>query len=554
MRAYRTLLALLLLSTMLLMTIPVSAQPVSRHLALGNPSGAVSDVSRPDNYLIVRDQYALSYHRDQGIPNWVAWHLEATDLGDTPRYTGRFLSDTSLPNGWYQVSHDDYTGSGYDRGHMTPSADRSATSRDNQATFLLTNVLPQAPANNQGLWADLEGYARTLVTAGNELYTVAGGSGSLGTLAAGRLNIPANLWKVILILPSAPGDDVARVTAETQVIALWTPNDATVTGRSWQEYQTSVRCIEQRTGLDLFSGLDDGVEATLAGADCPSTAPSGRCFPETGYCIDGAIRTYWERNGGLAVFGFPLTPQSNERVEGRSLQAQWFERDRLEIQPDGLVTAGRLGVERMEQLGAPWRPGVAPPPAPGCASFAETGYQVCGPFLTYWRNNGGLERFGFPVTGMFSTELEGRTYTVQYFERRRFELHPEIGPNSVLLGLLGREVLLARQAPPTPVTPVVGDCSSTPNPAAAPNFPVVIVAIDKRAETVTLRNVSGEVVNLDGWKMCSLTGSQEHPVAGALAPGETRSFAGPAGAIWNNSQDDPGALYDAQSRLVSYFP
>jgi len=191
---------------------------------------------------------------------------------------------------------------------------------------------------------------------------------------------------------------------------------------------------------------------------------SERCFPETGFCISGSIRTYWERNGGLAVFGFPITTQSQETVEGRPLQVQWFERDRLEIQADGAVTAGRLGAERLEQLGTPWAPGANAPAGPGCAVFTETGHQVCGPFLTYWRASGGLERFGLPLSGEFTTELEGKPYTVQYFERRRFELHPEVSPNTVLLGLLGREVFSARQnVTPTPQPP-----SAEPTPAPQP--------------------------------------------------------------------------------------
>jgi hypothetical protein len=140
-----------------------------------------------------------------------------------------------------------------------------------------------------------------------------------------------------------------------------------------------------------------------------------------------------------------------ELVEGQPLQAQWFERDRLEIQADGRVTAGRLGVERLAQMGTPWQPGPNSPAGPGCTAFPETGQQVCGAFAAYWRANGGLERFGLPVTGEFTAELEGQQYTVQYFERRRFELHPEIGPNAVLLGLLGSEVR-ANAAPAQPIS------------------------------------------------------------------------------------------------------
>lgn len=109
------------------LVLPSQAQTSSIHLTMGNPSNAVANVAAFDNYLIVRDQYALSYHRDRGIPNWVSWRLAKSDLGDTPRYTGQFITDTTLPDGWYQVRHADYTLSGYDRGHMVPSADRTDT-------------------------------------------------------------------------------------------------------------------------------------------------------------------------------------------------------------------------------------------------------------------------------------------------------------------------------------------------------------------------------------------------------------------------------------------
>lgn len=276
-RSRRALLTLLLAALALLAGWPARAQPASIHLTMGNPSGAVSDLLQPHNYLIVRDQYALAYDRDRGIPSWVSWHLDAADIGSVPRcdkVSVGFQPDTSLPTGWYQVKPSDYTGSGYDRGHMTPSADRSGTTQaDNCTTFLMTNVLPQAPQLNQGLWADLEGYARTLVGQGDELYIIAGGSGALGTLAGGKLTIPAATWKVMLALPDAAGDDVARVTAQTQVIAIWAPNDASTQGQSWQSYTTTVACVQQRTGLDFFAALDDTVEAAIEGGPCPSAGP-----------------------------------------------------------------------------------------------------------------------------------------------------------------------------------------------------------------------------------------------------------------------------------------
>jgi hypothetical protein len=169
-------------------------------------------------------------------------------------------------------------------------------------------------------------------------------------------------------------------------------------------------CIT-RTGvhLVLLLTLISGTWITPANAETP------RCFAETGQCSSGAIRDYVERNGGLSVFGYPITALSAATVEGRTLQVQWFERDRLEIQADGQVTAGRLGAERLEQLGTPWQPGPNAPAAAGCTAFAETGYQICGAFAGYWRANGGLTRFGYPITAEVTAQLEGTSYTVQYF-------------------------------------------------------------------------------------------------------------------------------------------
>ncbi|SMC00644.1 DNA/RNA non-specific endonuclease [Hymenobacter roseosalivarius DSM 11622] len=133
-------------------TTPPNTTPTrDQYLALGNPSGATADASQPFNYLLSKPQYALSYHRDRGIPNWVSWHLSSAWLGSASRQDD-FRADNSLPSGWYQVTASSYTGSGFDRGHNCPSADRTAAVADNSATFLMTNMLPQAPRNNQQTW------------------------------------------------------------------------------------------------------------------------------------------------------------------------------------------------------------------------------------------------------------------------------------------------------------------------------------------------------------------------------------------------------------------
>jgi len=244
------------------------SQPLPEHLTLGNPSGAVTDINQPTNYLLSKPQYALSYHRDRGIPNWVSWHLSTDWRGSAARQDD-FRADATLPAGWYQVQSSSYTGSGFDRGHLCPSADRTSTVADNSATFLMTNIMPQVPRNNQQTWANLEDYCREQLATGNEVYVIAGsygrgGTGTNGyatTLDQGRVTVPARCWKVVVILPAGT-DDATRVTAGTRVIAIDTPNDNTIS-TTWGTYRTSVDAIETATGLDILSAVPTAVQQTI---------------------------------------------------------------------------------------------------------------------------------------------------------------------------------------------------------------------------------------------------------------------------------------------------
>ena len=235
----------------------------SEHMVMGNPSDATADPAQPTNYLLAKPQYVMSYHRDRGIPNWVSWHLDSTWLGTAPRQDD-FRNDPSLPAGWYQVQGTDYSGSGFDRGHHTPSADRTSTVADNSATFFMTNMMPQAPFNNQGPWEELESYCRTLVSQGNELYIIAGGAGIGGTgtnggvtntIANGHVTVPAVTWKVIIVLPVG-ANDVDRVYKTTRVIAVIMPNtNAIGINTPWRNFRTSVDRVEGLTGLNFFSNV-----------------------------------------------------------------------------------------------------------------------------------------------------------------------------------------------------------------------------------------------------------------------------------------------------------
>ena len=245
---------------------PLTAQTSSVHLTMGNPSNAGASFS---NLLLSKSQYAVSYNCYRGTPNWVSWQLNTSWLGSAPRQDD-FRADTTLPSGCYRVTSSDYTGSGFDRGHMTPSADRTNTVTNNSATFLMTNIIPQSPDNNQGPWAVLESYSRDLVNQGKELYIISGsygtgGTGSNGTkttIANGNVTVPARTWKVIVVLNSS-NSGASSVTTNTRVIAVNMPNSQGIRNNNWTNYRVSVDSIEANTGYNLLSNVSSSVQSTI---------------------------------------------------------------------------------------------------------------------------------------------------------------------------------------------------------------------------------------------------------------------------------------------------
>lgn len=239
------------------------------NLALGNPSGAVNSTSYPNNYLMTKTQYVLSYNDSKKTSNWVSWHLSGAWIGTTPRQDD-FRADNTLPSSWVKVGGSDYSGSGFDRGHMCPSADRTGSVADNSSTFLMTNMVPQAPNNNQITWANLENYCRTLVNAGNELYIISGpwgqgGTGSSGyktTISTKNITVPSYVWKVIVVLPVG-NNDLNRISSSTRVIAVWMPNTQTVNSQPWGYYRTTVDFIESKTGYDFLSNVSTTIQSVI---------------------------------------------------------------------------------------------------------------------------------------------------------------------------------------------------------------------------------------------------------------------------------------------------
>ena len=166
-------------------------------------------------------------------------------------------------------------------------------------------------------------------------------------------------------------------------------------------------------------------------------------FPETGHSLKGAFLKFWRDHGGLAIFGYPISEEFAEvsATDGKTYAVQYFERNRFEYHPEfagtpNEVLMGLLGLEMTR--GRTFPPGAPFQSTPTQVYFRETGHSLSGPFLRYWQANGGLAIFGYPI----SEEVMENGYLVQYFERNRFEYHPEFAGsrNEVLLGLLGIEV------------------------------------------------------------------------------------------------------------------
>ncbi|NJP06030.1 MAG: GerMN domain-containing protein [Chloroflexaceae bacterium] len=192
-------------------------------------------------------------------------------------------------------------------------------------------------------------------------------------------------------------------------------------------------------------------------------AQEERYFPATDHTIRGRFLDYWQQHGGLPVFGYPLT---DERIEaGRTVQ--YFERARFEYAPEYTppydVLLGRLGADVLSERGIAWQTTpTSPGPAAGCLWFGQTSHNVCNQlqnqgigFLSYWQSHGlefdgqpgssyqeSIALFGLPITEPHNAEINGETLQVQWFERARFEWHPNNPAGSrVLLGHLGSRLL-----------------------------------------------------------------------------------------------------------------
>jgi hypothetical protein len=227
--------------------------------------------------------------------------------------------------------------------------------------------------------------------------------------------------------------------------------------RTHPEFANSGYYIEEAPATAAFA--QGGAYAPFRPVAVPPSGSGTLYFPQTGHTVSGVFRTFFESNGGLTVFGYPRTEafQQNGRL------VQWFQRDMFEDHSENAgtpyevelrllgtqLTAGRVFAHPAPSAptATPAKPGTTATPAayaPPLMFFPQTGYSVGFGFLHFFQTHGGITVFGYPI----SQELpeigpDGRAHTVQYFQRARFEYHPEFNgtPYEVELGLLGDQYL-----------------------------------------------------------------------------------------------------------------
>lgn len=234
---------IILVSLVTLLSFPTLAETCGQHLDKGMPS------TNSDQFLC-RDGYAVGYNYDTKNADWVAYHVTAESVNITNKRSNSFKEDTEMPD-YARSTLADYRGSGYDRGHLAPSATMDFTRESMKQSFLMSNMSPQLPGFNRVGWRVLEEHVRALANEYNELYVVTGPiyEGNEGTIGNGVV-IPSAFYKVIL----DPSFDEA--------IAFIVPH-RDVSSSELANFITTIDEVERQTGLDFFAQTPDSIEDNM---------------------------------------------------------------------------------------------------------------------------------------------------------------------------------------------------------------------------------------------------------------------------------------------------
>lgn len=213
---------------------------------------------QPGDQIIRHEGYTLRYRNEYKGADWVAYPLLDYEIsGDAERKYEQFQPDLSVLNGTALSS--DYTRSGYDRGHLAPAGDFKFSQRIMRETFFMSNIAPQVPQFNRGIWKELEEQVRRWAIRDNGLYVVTGPVLKPGLPTLGRANeisIPEKFYKVILYCNNS-----ATAGPQIRMIGFLLNNEPS--DRSIKQFVVSVNSIEQETGIDFFPKLPDDLEQKL---------------------------------------------------------------------------------------------------------------------------------------------------------------------------------------------------------------------------------------------------------------------------------------------------
>jgi endonuclease G len=202
--------------------------------------------------VVIHRAFSLCYSEEHEQSKWVAYRLTAEMCSNNgEERTNNFREDKSITGG--SATPEDYKGSGFDRGHLCPAGDMGWSEETMSESFLMSNMSPQLPGFNRGIWKKLETNVREWTKQNGELFVVTAGvlKDSLITIGSNKVSVPKYYYKVILDL-SLP---------EYKAIAFVLPNSSSKS--SVFEYAVSIDSLEHLTGIDFFPALPDSLENDL---------------------------------------------------------------------------------------------------------------------------------------------------------------------------------------------------------------------------------------------------------------------------------------------------
>jgi endonuclease G len=251
--------AWLLVILLVLWVLTIFFAPSEVPVATQTGGSQIADLELPliqdPDAVIVHTGYTLEYDETYEQPRWVAYELTRDELYGPVERTDNFRADPAVPQG--SATLDDYRGSGYDRGHLIPAADSNWSEQAMEDSFYLSNMSPQSPQFNRGIWSKLESNVRNFADADGAIYVVTGPvltDGPFETIGESDVAIPKRYYKVLL--------DYREPTVKA--IGFVLPNEGSK--EDLQTFATSVDRVEALTGLDFFPRLPDDEETMLEGS------------------------------------------------------------------------------------------------------------------------------------------------------------------------------------------------------------------------------------------------------------------------------------------------